>query len=88
MRIITIPSAHIKALKTTRSEEIEQLKTFYVPSRRGHDEHGILFYKIEEGASKPAKVLIRKNIFEEKDDPTIVPQYFSAALKKLVKNNA
>ena len=87
MKIMMMPSAHLKALTTPMNEKVEQLETFYVPPGRGRDKRGILFYKVGERTTKPIEEFIDEDDLDEEDNLVKIPQYFSTALKKLIDRN-
>ena len=53
MKIVILPSAHVKTLTAPRSENVEELVTFYVPPGRGRGKRGTLFYKTGERDMRP-----------------------------------
>ena len=83
LHVTRVPEGLYKALDELSVNLVEQLITFYVPSR-DQEERGILFYKSNPNEPNNEDLLMTKMTGDEEPWPLKIPDYYPPQLRKLV----
>ncbi|KAL0929206.1 hypothetical protein M5K25_001150 [Dendrobium thyrsiflorum] len=87
IKIVPMLVAHSKTLTTSSNTNIGMLKTFYVPSKKGLNERGSLFYESSVIPHHTTHDMECEDEWEYRDMWIIIPQYPAPIMRKLMEKN-
>ncbi|KAL0918879.1 hypothetical protein M5K25_010925 [Dendrobium thyrsiflorum] len=85
IKIVPTPAMHSKTLTASSNTNIEMLKTFYVPPKRGLNERGSVFYKSKVIPHHNTHEIECEDDWKHGDIWVIIPQYPSPIIRKLIE---